>query len=78
MWLIGSLSGLRAILIFFAQLIGGIAAAGVTKGLTLESFSLVCVTAKGLGAGVGMAIEMFTTAMLVLTVLMLLVEKHRG
>ncbi|KAF8318669.1 aquaporin-like protein [Clavulina sp. PMI_390] len=78
LWLVGSLTGTRAILITIAQLLGGIAAAAVTKGVTLSNFSVTNTTVGGLGNGQGLAIEMFTTAMLVFTVLMMAAEKHRG
>lgn len=65
-------------MITFAQFLGGIAAAGVSKGVTLSNFTLTNSTVGGLGNGQGLAIEMFTTAMLVFTVLMMAAEKHRG
>jgi len=65
-------------MITIAQLLGGITAAGVAKGVTLSNFSLTNSTVSGLGNGQGLAIEMFTTAMLVFTVLMMAAEKHRG
>lgn len=78
LWLVGNLTGVRALMITLAQLLGGIAAAGVAKGVTLSNFSVTNTTSKGLGNGQGLAIEMFTTAMLVFTVLMMAAEKHRG
>lgn len=65
-------------MITFAQLIGGVAAAGVAKGVTLSNFSVTNTTVKGISDGQGLAIEMFTTAMLVFTVLMMAAEKHRA
>jgi aquaporin rerated protein, other eukaryote len=77
LWLVGGLTGFRAWLIFLAQLIGGIAAAGVAKGLTVSEFVLTNATVSGLTNGKALAIEMFTTSMLVFTVLMMAAEKHR-
>lgn len=65
-------------MITFAQFLGGIAAAGVSKGITLSHFSTINYTASGLGNGQGLAIEMFTTSLLVFTVLMMAAEKHRA
>lgn len=78
LWLVGNMTGVRAIMTTIAQLLGGIAAAGVAKGVTLSNFTVTNSTVKGLGNGQALAIEMFTTAMLVFTVLMMAAEKHRG
>jgi aquaporin related protein len=78
LWLVGSMTFRRAMFFFIAQLVGGIAAAGVAKGLTLGSFSVVDEITSGLSAGRALAIEMLTTGLLVLTVLMMIAEKHQS
>ena len=45
-----------------SQMLGGICAAAVSKGLSLGTFSLENSLADGLGPGKGLAIEMFTTS----------------
>ncbi|KAF8317787.1 aquaporin-like protein [Cantharellus anzutake] len=82
LWFIGGITTFRAILVFFAQMIGGIAAAAISKGLTVQrgpiGFSVVNKTANGVSNGQALGIEMFTTSVLVFSVLMLAAEKHRS
>ena len=77
LWLVGNLSGRRAIGITIAQLVGGIAAAGTAKGLTIGEFGVINALSTGVSTGQGLGIELFTTALLVFTVLMLAAEKSK-
>ncbi len=76
--LVGAIGPLRAVFITLAQILGAVAAAAVVAGL-LPGPLLV---GTGLGGGTsvvqGLFIEMFLTAVLVLTILFLAVEKHRA
>ncbi|SCV69973.1 BQ2448_1367 [Microbotryum intermedium] len=78
LWLVGGLSSRRAIGVVIAQLLGGIAAAGLSKGVTLGTFSVQNSLVTGLSSGKGLIIEMLTTALLCFTVLMLAAEKSRS
>ena len=53
LWLIGNLTARRATGIVIAQLLGAIAAAGTSMGLTLGAFSVENSLADGLSSGKG-------------------------
>jgi aquaporin rerated protein, other eukaryote len=76
--LVGGAGWIRGAVVFVAQLVGGIAAAAVVQAL----FPGPLVVRTQLGPGVsvtrGLFIEMFLTAELVLSVLFLAAEKHKG
>lgn len=76
--LIRGITPIRGILLFIAQIAGGLAGAALADALTPGP--LLAATTLGGGASVarGFFIEVFMTAMLVFTILMLAVEKHRG
>lgn len=80
LWLIGGLNAFRAVLLFIAQLAGGIAGAALVAALTpfggVEN--VTTVLSDGVNAGQGLFIEAFLTAILVLTVLFLAAEKHKA
>ncbi|KAM0792508.1 hypothetical protein ACM66B_005178 [Microbotryomycetes sp. NB124-2] len=78
LWFIGGLSARRAAGIAVAQFVGGIAAAAVVKGLTLGNFAVSNALTPGVSTGQGLGIELFTTAMLVFTVLMTAAEKSKA
>lgn len=69
---------LRGLLVFPAQLVAGIAAAGVVSALFPGPLN--CSTRLGGGASIsqGLFIEMFLTAQLVLVIIMLAVVKHKS
>jgi aquaporin rerated protein, other eukaryote len=58
-------------------MLGGIAAAGAAKGLTLGPFGVANRVAPGISYSQAWGVEMFTTGLLVLSVLMLAAEKSR-
>ncbi|EEH18381.2 hypothetical protein PABG_00944 [Paracoccidioides brasiliensis Pb03] len=78
LFLIGSLSPIRAVLVFAAQIVAGIAAAGVVS--CLFPGPLVVYTRLGSGTSItqGLFIEMFLTAQLVITIIMLAAVKHKA
>ncbi|KAK4058689.1 Aquaporin-1 [Microbotryomycetes sp. JL221] len=78
LWLIGNLSLRRAVGTAVAQLLGGIAAAAVTKGVTLGNFAVTNALTPGVSTGQGLGIELLTTAMLTFTVLMTAAEKSKA
>ncbi|KAL8283160.1 hypothetical protein RQP46_005938 [Phenoliferia psychrophenolica] len=78
LWLIGGLSNRRLLMIVPAQMIGGIAAAGLAKSLTLGTFGVETTLAPGVSNAQGLFIEMFTTALLCFTVLMCAAEKSKS
>lgn len=69
---------LRGLLVFPAQLVAGIASAGVVSALFPGPLN--CATRLGGGASIsqGLFIEMFLTAQLVLVIIMLAVVKHKS
>ncbi|ORY81295.1 aquaporin-like protein [Leucosporidium creatinivorum] len=77
LWLVGGCDLRRACGVIVAQLLGGIAAAGVAKGFTLGDFAVGNRIAQGTSYRQAFGIEMFATALLVFTVLMLAAEKSR-
>ncbi|PWZ02820.1 aquaporin-like protein [Testicularia cyperi] len=80
LWLVGVLTTRRAVILFISQIIGGIAAAALVLGLTpTNSVQQVTTTLQpGINITQGVLIEMILTSILVFSVLMLAVEKHRA
>ncbi|TFY64777.1 hypothetical protein EVJ58_g2399 [Rhodofomes roseus] len=76
LFLAGAIRPLRFVLYCIAQLVGGIAAAAIVCALTPGPLLSNPVLADGVTLAQGVFIEMFITAALVLSVLMLAVEKH--
>nr|B0DMR6.2 RecName: Full=Aquaporin Lacbi1:392091 [Laccaria bicolor S238N-H82] len=76
--LVGGLKPLRFVLFCIAQLTGAIAGAAIVRGLTSAPLSVNNVLQQGTSAAQGVFIEMFITAALVLSVLMLAAEKHEA
>jgi aquaporin rerated protein, other eukaryote len=78
LWLVGGLPTVRSLLVVMAQLLGGIAAAGVVSALFPGELNVETTLGGGTSAAQGLFIEMFLTAQLILTVIMLAVVKHKG
>jgi len=76
--ILGKIRPLRALLLVVAQVVAGIAAAGLTIGLVNEGLYVRCSLADGVTIPRGLFIETFMTAQLVLTVLMMAVEKNEN
>jgi len=76
--LIGSITWLRALLLTVAQILGGITAAAIVLALSPQSLNVTVSLASGLSRTQGLFLEMFLTAELVFTIIMLAAEKHRA
>ncbi|KAK5109577.1 hypothetical protein LTR62_006928 [Meristemomyces frigidus] len=78
MALIGAVNWGRAGLIFIAQILGATSAAAVVSALYPGAMSVSTTLGGNTSIVQGLFIEMFLTAMLVFTILMLAAEKHKG
>ncbi|TKA27860.1 hypothetical protein B0A54_16385 [Friedmanniomyces endolithicus] len=76
--LIGAVPWIRAGLVFIAQIVGSIAASAVVSGLFPGPLNVATNLGGGTTIVQGLFIEMFLTALLVFTILMLAAEKHKG
>jgi len=76
--LIGELPPVRFVLYCIAQLVGAIAGAAIVRGLTSAPLSVNTSLAPGINLAQGVFIEMFITAALVISILMLAAEKHEA
>ncbi|KAL4259618.1 MIP/aquaporin family protein [Pleurotus pulmonarius] len=76
--LVGAIRPVRCVLFCVAQLVGGIAAAAVVRGLTDGSLRVNTALAPQTSPAEGVFIEMFITSALVLSVLMLATERHQA
>ncbi|KAF3197468.1 hypothetical protein TWF191_003500 [Orbilia oligospora] len=68
----------RALFCFLAQILGGIAAAGVAEGLFPGPLNAQTTVEHGMSNVEGMFLEMFLTAQLIITIFMLAVEKTKA
>lgn len=78
MLLVGALSPIRAAIVIVAQIVGGIAGSAIIYGLLPGTLNVRTTLAEGVSPGRGLCIEMFMTALLMLTILLLAAEKHKG
>ncbi|GJN87439.1 hypothetical protein Rhopal_000388-T1 [Rhodotorula paludigena] len=78
MLLVGALSPIRAAIVVVAQIVGGIAGSAIIYGLLPGTLNVRTTLAEGVSPGRGLCIEMFMTALLMLTILLLAAEKHKG
>ncbi|OAX83267.1 hypothetical protein ACJ72_02378 [Emergomyces africanus] len=76
--LVGAIGPLRAALVVVAQLLGGIAAAGVASAIFPIPLTVGTRLGRGTSIAQGLFIEMFLTAMLAIAIIMLAAEKHRA
>ncbi|KAK0702966.1 aquaporin-like protein [Lasiosphaeria miniovina] len=76
--LVGGLPAVRALLVVPAQLLGGIAAAGVVSALLPGPMAVETTLGGGASVVQGLFIEMFLTAELVFVIIMLAAEKHKS
>ena len=74
----GTLPALRGALLFPAQILGGICAAAVVSCLFPGALAVETTLTNGTSIAQGLFIEMFLTAELVFTVLMLAAEKTKA
>ncbi|KAK5112424.1 hypothetical protein LTR85_011533 [Meristemomyces frigidus] len=78
MCLIGALPWVRGVLLFFTQLLGGIAAAALVSCMFPGPLNVQTKLGGGTTRVQGLFIEMILTAQLVFTIFMLAAEKHKG
>lgn len=76
--LVGGMPPLRGVFVFVAQLVGGIAAAGVVSALFPGDLNVGTRLGGGASISQGLFIEMFLTAQLVFVIIMLAVVKHKS
>ena len=76
--LVGAVPAARACVVVVAQIIGAIAASGVVSALFPGPMAVNCRLGGGTSIARGLFIEMFTTAELSLSVIMLAAVKHKG
>ncbi|KAL2850691.1 aquaporin-like protein [Aspergillus pseudoustus] len=76
--LVGGMPPIRGVLVFAAQLIGGIASAGVVSCLFPGSLNVATRLGGGASISQGLFIEMFLTAQLVFVIIMIAVVKHKS
>lgn len=76
--LVGAVPYIRGSLVFFSQILGGIAAAGVVAVLFPGPLNVKTALRPGTSIAQGLFIEMFLTAQLVFTIFMLAAEKHKA
>ncbi|KAI0108586.1 aquaporin-like protein [Nemania sp. FL0031] len=75
---VGAVGFVRGVIVIISQLLGGIAAAGLVLGLQPGGLYVTTTLSSDTSVAQGFFIEVFLTAQLVFTILMLAVEKHRG
>ncbi|RYP64437.1 hypothetical protein DL771_008753 [Monosporascus sp. 5C6A] len=78
MMIVGAVSVLRGILDIISQILGAMVAAALVEGLTPGRLNVRTGLGGGTTTSQGLFIEMFLTAQLVFTILMLARDKHRG
>ena len=78
MVLAGALPWLRGVLLFPAQLFGGIVAAALVSAMFPGQMPVTTVLGQNTSAVRGLFIEMFLTFLLVFTILMLAAEKQKS
>ena len=74
--IVGKLKPVRFVLLVISQLVAGIVAAGVVRGLVNDGLYVSNTLSPGVTIPKGLFIETFMTAQLVLTVLMMAIEKN--
>lgn len=78
MTLVGAIPPVRAGFLFFAQMVGGIAASAMVRFMFPTEFNVRTTLAGGTSLAQGVFIEAFLTAELVFTIFMLAKEKHKA
>ncbi|KAI3395604.1 hypothetical protein diail_1042 [Diaporthe ilicicola] len=77
LWLSGAFNWVRLVCIIPAQFLGGITAAGLVSGILPGRLQAETSVGAGISTGGGFLIEVFLTAELMITILMIAVEKSR-
>ncbi|GAA6001372.1 uncharacterized protein JCM10292_007038 [Rhodotorula paludigena] len=78
MLLVGALTPLRAALLTISQILGGITGAALVQALLPGTLNVRTLLAPGVSVARGLFLEMFLTAMLMLTIFLLAAEKHKA
>jgi len=78
MVLIGSISVVRGVLLFFVQILASIVAAALVSALFTGGLNVSTTLNDTTSLAQGTIIEMILTAQLVFTIFMLAAEKHTG
>ncbi|KAJ2903125.1 aquaporin-like protein [Zalerion maritima] len=78
LFLVGAITPVRLAVVFPAQLIGSIAASWALAGLLPGELEVGTELAPGVSTVQGLFIEMFLTTQLMITILLLAVEKHKA
>ena len=78
LFLVGGLPAVRGVVVVVAQLLAGIAAAGVVSALLPGPMNVETTLGGGASVVQGLFIEMFLTAELVFVVIMVAAEKHKS
>lgn len=78
MCLVGALTWLRGGLLFIAQMLGALCAAGVVSALFPSDLAVSTQLGGGTNIAQGLFIEMFLTVQLLFTIFMLAAEKHKA
>lgn len=76
--LVGAVGPVRGVVVFIAQLLGGICSAAVLSALLPGPLMASTTLRDDTSVARGLFIEMFATSILVLSVLLMAVEKHRA
>ena len=76
--LVGAVGPVRGAVVFVAQLLGGMAACGVLSALFPGPLMASTTLRSDVSIARGLFIEMFATSILVLSILLMAVEKHRA
>jgi aquaporin related protein len=77
LYLTGNLSGIRALVTFAAQMIGGIVSAYTVDGIFPTPLGVTTTLGAGTSVAQGLFIEAFLTFGLMFTIYMLAAEKHK-
>ena len=78
LYLIGAVGRTRAILCFIAQMLAGMASAGVVSAILPGPLNVSTTLGAGVSPAQGVFLEMFLTSLLVFTIFMLAAEKHKA
>ena len=76
--LVGAVDWLKALLLIIAQILGGIAAAGIVSALFPNDLTVRTTLNPNTSVTRGLFIEMLLTAELIFTIFMLAAEKHKA
>ncbi|CED83912.1 mip family channel protein [Phaffia rhodozyma] len=76
--LVGAITPARAVILVISQMIGGICGSALIYGLLPGRLNVRTTLSEGISISQGLFLEMFLTAMLMLTILLLAAEKNKA